>query len=98
MPVGTGRRGRVVPGPQTGCGARPRDLVRARKAQRHPVIGPVTAADAGNVPRIAAAQPSLPREVYVLSVVGGCVMLGLGLVLPVLPVYAATFGAGPTQI
>ncbi|GAA3418705.1 MFS transporter [Streptosporangium vulgare] len=25
-------------------------------------------------------------------------MLGLGLVLPVLPVYAATFGAGPTQI
>ncbi|MEU4761673.1 MFS transporter [Actinosynnema sp. NPDC023794] len=39
-----------------------------------------------------------PREVHVLSVVGGCVMLGLGLVLPVLPVCAATFGAGPTRI
>lgn len=46
----------------------------------------------------AATEPGLPREIYVLSVVGGCVMLGLGLVLPVLPVYAATFGAGPTRI
>jgi MFS family permease len=45
-----------------------------------------------------AAEPGLPREVYVLSVIGGCVMLGLGLVLPVLPVYAATFGAGPLRI
>ena len=51
-----------------------------------------------SVSPVAAAQPRLPREVYVLSVVGGCVMLGLGLVLPVLPVYAATFGAGPAQI
>ncbi|WNV87216.1 MFS transporter [Umezawaea sp. Da 62-37] len=52
----------------------------------------------GTAPPVAAAQSSLPREVYVLSVVGGCVMLGLGLVLPVLPVYAATFGAGPAQV
>ncbi|WP_431930737.1 MFS transporter [Micromonospora sp. RP3T] len=52
----------------------------------------------GSVPLVAAVRPGLPREVYVLSVVGGCVMLGLGLVLPVLPVYAATFGAGPTRI
>ncbi|MFG1804720.1 MFS transporter [Micromonospora carbonacea] len=58
----------------------------------------MTAAGTGNVPPVATAQPGLPREVHVLSVVGGCVMLGLGLVLPVLPVYAATFGAGPTQI
>ncbi|MFF3443912.1 MFS transporter [Streptosporangium sp. NPDC002721] len=58
----------------------------------------MTTAGPGSVPPVAAAQPGLPREVYVLSVVGGCVMLGLGLVLPVLPVYAATFGAGPTQI
>ncbi|WP_344618340.1 MFS transporter [Dactylosporangium salmoneum] len=56
------------------------------------------AAGPGSAPPVAAAQPGLPREVYVLSVVGGCVMLGLGLVLPVLPVYAATFGAGPTRI
>ncbi|GGK96373.1 putative transporter [Sphaerisporangium melleum] len=58
----------------------------------------MTTAGPGSVPPVATAQPSLPREVYVLSVVGGCVMLGLGLVLPVLPVYAATFGAGPAQI
>ncbi|MEV5817897.1 MFS transporter [Micromonospora haikouensis] len=58
----------------------------------------MTAAGTGNAPPVATAQPGLPREVYVLSVVGGCVMLGLGLVLPVLPVYAATFGAGPTRI
>ncbi|MEU7844970.1 MFS transporter [Micromonospora sp. NPDC049114] len=55
------------------------------------------AAGTGSAPPVAA-PPGLPREVYVLSVVGGCVMLGLGLVLPVLPVYAATFGAGPTRI
>ncbi|MFD7660576.1 MFS transporter, partial [Actinosynnema sp. NPDC059797] len=58
----------------------------------------MTAAGPGSAPPVAAAQPRLPREVYVLSVVGGCVMLGLGLVLPVLPVYAATFGAGPARI
>ncbi|MEU8381423.1 MFS transporter [Streptosporangium sp. NPDC048865] len=58
----------------------------------------MTTAGPGSVPPVAAAQPGLPREVYVLSVVGGCVMLGLGLVLPVLPVYAAAFGAGPAQI
>ncbi|MFV2126617.1 MFS transporter [Micromonospora sp. LOL_013] len=59
----------------------------------------MTAAAPGSAPPVAAfGPPGLPREVYVLSVVGGCVMLGLGLVLPVLPVYAATFGAGPTQI
>ncbi|MFV2011930.1 MULTISPECIES: MFS transporter [unclassified Micromonospora] len=59
----------------------------------------MTAAAPGSALPVAAfGPPGLPREVYVLSVVGGCVMLGLGLVLPVLPVYAATFGAGPTQI
>ncbi|MEV8376382.1 MFS transporter [Kribbella sp. NPDC056861] len=58
----------------------------------------MTAAGSGGVPPVATAPPSLPREVYVLSVVGGCVMLGLGLILPVLPVYAATFGATPTDI
>lgn len=56
------------------------------------------AAGPGSVPAVAAARAVLPREVYVLSVVGGCVMLGLGLVLPVLPEYAATFGAGPAQV
>ena len=59
----------------------------------------MTAASPGGFPTVAAAaKPGLPREVYVLSVVGGCVLLGLGLVVPVLPVYAATFGAGPAQI
>ncbi|GAA1307887.1 MFS transporter [Saccharothrix xinjiangensis] len=58
----------------------------------------MTTAGPGSVPPVAAAQPGLPREVYVLGVVGGCVMLGLGLILPVLPVYAATFGAGPAQV
>ncbi|MFY1631908.1 MFS transporter [Solwaraspora sp. WMMB335] len=59
----------------------------------------MTATAPGSAPPVAATgRPGLPREVYVLSVVGGCVMLGLGLVLPVLPVYAATFGAGPAQI
>ncbi|WP_433075132.1 MFS transporter [Dactylosporangium sp. CA-052675] len=58
----------------------------------------MTTAVPGSAAPVAAAQPGLPREVYVLSVVGGCVMLGLGLVLPVLPAYAATFGAGPARI
>jgi MFS family permease len=58
----------------------------------------MTGSGLGSVAPVAVAQPTLPREVYVLSAVGGCVMLGLGLVLPVLPVYAATFGAGPAQI
>ncbi|MEJ3746465.1 MFS transporter [Actinomycetes bacterium KLBMP 9797] len=57
----------------------------------------MTATGLGSAP-LVAAQPSLPREVDVLIVVGGCVMLVLGPVLPVLGVYAATFGAGPTQI
>jgi hypothetical protein len=62
----------------------------------------VTAVGPGGFPTVAAAaKPGLPRKVRVLSVVGGCAMPGLELVvpvLPVLPVYAAMFGAGPAQI
>jgi len=54
----------------------------------------MTAAGPGGFPTAAAAaEPGLPREVHVLSVVGGCVIPGLGPVVPALPVYAATFGA-----
>src|SRR3984957_5304041 len=96
MPLRACPRWRVVPDQEPGRGARPRDALRAREAEHHLVIGQLRRRP--GVPAAVVAKPPLPREVLVLSVVGGFVLLGLGLVLPVLPVYAATFGAGPTQI
>ncbi|QDP99008.1 MFS transporter [Microlunatus elymi] len=40
----------------------------------------------------------MPREVFVLGVIAFCVMVGFGVVLPVLPVYAASFGVGNFEV
>jgi len=40
----------------------------------------------------------LPKEVYVLSVVGFFVAVGYGLIVPALPLFAQTFGVRNTAI
>ena len=40
----------------------------------------------------------MPREVFVLGVIAFCVMVGYGVVLPVLPVYARSFGVGNFEV
>lgn len=46
----------------------------------------------------APAKPRLTREVIVLGVIGFFVMVGFGVVVPVLPVYVRSFGVGYTEI
>ena len=43
-------------------------------------------------------RPRLPRDVLVLGVVAFFVMVGFGVVIPVLPVYVATFGVGYVEV
>lgn len=40
----------------------------------------------------------MPREVLVLGVIAFCVMVGFGVVLPVLPVFARSFGVGNFEV
>jgi MFS family permease len=40
----------------------------------------------------------MPREVLVLGIIAFCVMVGFGVVLPVLPVYARSFGVGNFEV
>lgn len=40
----------------------------------------------------------MPREVGVLGIIAFCVMVGFGVVLPVLPVYARSFGVGNFEV
>ncbi len=42
--------------------------------------------------------PGLPRDVVVLGVVAFFVMLGFGVVVPVLPVYVRSFGVGYFEV
>ena len=44
------------------------------------------------------ARSSLPREVYVLGLVAFCVAVGFGVLVPVLPVFARSFGVGNTEV
>jgi MFS family permease len=44
------------------------------------------------------ARNSLPREVYVLGLVAFCVAVGFGVLVPVLPVFARSFGVGNTEV
>jgi MFS family permease len=44
------------------------------------------------------ARRSLPREVYVLGLVAFCVAVGFGVLVPVLPVFARSFGVGNTEV
>jgi DHA1 family multidrug resistance protein-like MFS transporter len=43
-------------------------------------------------------RPRLARDVYVLGVIAFFVMVGFGVVVPVLPVYVRSFGVGYTEI
>ncbi|MFS4505360.1 MFS transporter [Clavibacter sp. Sh2141] len=45
-----------------------------------------------------APRPKLPRDVLVLGVIAFFVMVGFGVVVPVLPVYARSFGVGSFEI
>lgn len=45
-----------------------------------------------------ASAPRLPRDVFVLGVVAFFVMVGFGVVVPVLPVYARSFGVDHTLV
>jgi MFS family permease len=44
------------------------------------------------------ARSTLPREVYVLGLVAFCVAVGFGVLVPVLPVFARSFGVGNTEV
>ena len=44
------------------------------------------------------ARNLLPREVYVLGLVAFCVAVGFGVLVPVLPVFARSFGVGNTEV
>jgi len=45
-----------------------------------------------------ANEPRLGRDVYVLGIIGFFVMVGFGVVVPVLPVYVKSFGVGNLEI
>jgi MFS family permease len=44
------------------------------------------------------ARHLLPREVYVLGLVAFCVAVGFGVLVPVLPVFARSFGVGNAEV
>ena len=52
----------------------------------------------GRVRSWIRARSSLPREVYVLGLIAFCVMVGFGVLIPVLPVFARSFGVGNLQV
>ena len=58
--------------------------------------GPVSRLSAART--ASAAEPSLPREVYVLGLIAFCVAVGFGVLVPVLPVFARSFGVGNLQV
>ncbi|WP_120339422.1 MFS transporter [Cryobacterium soli] len=52
----------------------------------------------GSTPSRTANEPRLGRDVYVLGVIAFFVMVGFGVVVPVLPVYVKSFGVGNLEI
>lgn len=52
----------------------------------------------GTDTRRAAAKPRLSRDVYVLGVISFFVMVGFGVVIPVLPVYVRSFNVGNLEV
>ncbi|TFB47399.1 MFS transporter [Cryobacterium tagatosivorans] len=49
-------------------------------------------------PRRQAGRPRFSRDVYVLGVIAFFVMVGFGVVVPVLPVYVRSFGVGYVEV
>lgn len=47
--------------------------------------------------RVRRSQ-SLPREVYVLGLIAFCVAVGFGVLVPVLPIFARSFGVGNFEV
>ncbi|MFO7690714.1 MAG: MFS transporter [Cryobacterium sp.] len=47
---------------------------------------------------MGSPQPRLTRDVYVLGVIAFFVMVGFGVVIPVLPVYVRSFGVGYLEV
>lgn len=62
------------------------------------VSGPAYPEGVTRSSRVRPARTSLPRDVIVLGVVSFFVMLGFGVVIPVLPVYARSFGVGYVEV
>jgi len=52
----------------------------------------------GTESRRAEAKPRLSRDVYVLGVIAFFVMVGFGVVIPVLPVYVRSFNVGNLEV
>jgi MFS family permease len=52
----------------------------------------------GRVRNWVRARSSLPRDVYTLGLVAFCVAVGFGVLVPVLPVFARSFGVGNLQV
>ena len=48
--------------------------------------------------RERASGGRLPREVYVLGLIAFCVAVGFGVLVPVLPVFARSFGVGNFEV
>ncbi|MGL4340415.1 MAG: MFS transporter [Rhodoglobus sp.] len=46
----------------------------------------------------SVGRPRLPRDVYVLGVIAFLIMVGFGVVVPVLPVFARSFGVGNFEV
>ena len=46
----------------------------------------------------SVAKPRLSRDVVVLGVIAFFVMVGFGVVVPVLPVYVRSFGVGNAEV
>jgi DHA1 family multidrug resistance protein-like MFS transporter len=59
-------------------------------------LGPVILPAA--VGRRLRERTSLPRDVLVLGLIAFCVAVGFGVLVPVLPVFARTFGVGNTAV
>ena len=52
----------------------------------------------GGVRERIRARTSLPREVLVLGLIAFCVAVGFGVLVPVLPVFARSFGVGNFEV
>jgi MFS family permease len=69
--------------------------VRRRKGERTP---PAPADGKKGIRNRIRNRNSLPRDVYVLGLIAFCVAVGFGVLVPVLPVFARSFGVGNLQV
>jgi MFS family permease len=73
--------------------------VPVRRGRRKPGTTPSEPApQRGKARSWIRTRSSLPREVYVLGLIAFCVAVGFGVLVPVLPVFARSFGVGNLQV